>query len=344
MRLRANRRTERAAVNAARAFFEDNDCVFQEIDGANDYGKDAYVDIGAGGHVTGTCAALQIKGGRSFRAVSGDYRMPVDDEHRRVWRESTIPILGIIHDPDDGLLRWANISAELRRRPDAKSIPVRADSVLNADSLRSAFVESIRRTVEGQPAGVLAQVLDDDDDTSMSAIFDVLALARSDPRVLIGLRYLLRALRDRPRRAAIHVLSHATPHPDIWWHEGNWIPEQIKQVIRPHFRWTADEVSAILHAAPLATFERGGIGESAYMLLREDPDAEDVTTAAAGIAVRQGEYDVAEAALYLVLYWLGEKAPDALRAFLQEYPEAANLPLLPEMRVALQDHGYLALF
>jgi hypothetical protein len=344
MRLRANRRTERAAVNAARTFFEDNECVFQEIDGANDYGKDAYVDIGDEGLVTGTCAALQIKGGRSFRTPNGDYRLPVDDDHRRAWRESTVPVIGIVHDPDDGQLRWVDISASLRVRPDAKSIRVDRQHILSRESLRSGVVESIRRSAAGAPAGLLTQVLDADEDTSIGAIFDALATGRRDPRVLVGLRYLLRALSERPRRAAIHVLSHATPHPDIVWHEGNWLPDQVKHDLQSHFRWSVDDISTILNAAPLGTFERGEIGESAYMLLRQDPGVEETMASAAGLALRRGDYCTAEAALYLVLYWLGMKAPDALRAFLREYPEAAELPLLPEMQAALLEHGYLTLF
>jgi hypothetical protein len=238
MRLRANRTVERAGVNAARTFFEANGCVFQEVDGANDYGKDAYVDIGDGTSVTGTCAALQIKGGDSYRTSRGDYRIPVDDDHRRVWAESTIPIMGVVHDPQDDLLRWTNITAELRRYSKVTSIMVPAESILTRKALRGEFTRSIRRTAAQQAAGVLVGAVDDDEDTSISAIFDAFALGRSDARVLIGLRYLLRGLGKEGRRVAIHVLSHATPHPDIYWHEGNWIPETVKAALRPHFRWT----------------------------------------------------------------------------------------------------------
>lgn len=344
MRLRANRRPERSAVNAARVFFEDNGCVFQEIEGANDYGKDAYVDIGDGIYVTGTCAALQIKGGRSFRTVAGDYRIPVDEGHRRVWAESTVPILGVVHDPEDGLLRWANISQVLRDQPKAKSILVRSGDVLTAEIIWPRLVESILLGAAGRPAGILAQVLDTDEETSMSAVFDALAVGRRDPRVLVGLRYVLRALGEQPLRAAINVLSHATPHPDIFWDERNWLSNEVKSLLSQHFRWTPDEVIAILDAAPIETFQRGDIGESAYMLLHQDPAARQVVAVAAGTAMRCAQYEVAQSALYLTLYWLGEGAPESLQVFLREFPEAATLPLVSEMRQAISDHGYLTLF
>src|SRR5690606_34598015 len=180
--------------------------------------------------------------------------------------------------------------------------------------------------------------------TSTSAIYDAFALGRNDPRVLIGLRYLLRALGRRVRRTAIHALSHATPHPDIVWYKDNWIPPSVKKALGPHFRWTTDEVASILEAAPLAEFHRGQLGESAYMLLHEDPGVRETVEAAAVAALRQSRYELAETALYLMLYWLGGNAPDALHKFLREYPEAANLPLMPEIRATLGEHGYLTLF
>src|SRR5262245_20614336 len=116
MKLRRNRVVEREAVNATRAFFESNRCVFQEIDGSNDYGKDAYVDLPQGEVVSGLCAALQIKGGRSFRRAKGNYAIPVTASHAKLWLSSTVPVIGIVYDPDDRQLRWVNLSVLLRSR------------------------------------------------------------------------------------------------------------------------------------------------------------------------------------------------------------------------------------
>jgi len=122
-RLRANRVPERAAVNVARTFFEANGCIFQEVSGDNDYGKDAYVDLTFGGQVTGLCAALQIKGGESYRRTAGGYVIPLDDDHAKLWRSSTVPIFGIVHDQSDGKLRWCNIRvSKLSRRRTAKRV------------------------------------------------------------------------------------------------------------------------------------------------------------------------------------------------------------------------------
>ena len=106
MKLRPNRIREREAMNAARLFFEAQGCVFQEVDAANDYGKDAYLDIVEELQVTGLCVALQVKGGRSYRTRDGSYRLPVDEAHALIWARSTVPVLGIVHDERENSLHW----------------------------------------------------------------------------------------------------------------------------------------------------------------------------------------------------------------------------------------------
>lgn len=346
MKLRPNRKVERQAVNAARSFFESNLCVFQEVDVANDYGKDAYVDFSEEGRVTGLCAALQIKGGASYRDARGDYRIPLDEEHAKIWSESTVPIFGIVHDPDDGGLRWCNISTFLQgiNRPLPANIPLNSTDVLTPDSLRKEFKVSLQETHFYLRSHPVLQAQSADEDLSNAAIIDCFGVGRSDPRVLITLRYLVRALAPQSRRLAIHVLSHVTPHPDIFWHAGNWIMEDVKNVVRPHLRWSPDEIRSLLEVVTSEEFERGGLGESLYMLFYEDPNIVKAMRTAAIDALELNEDDIAVAALYLVLYWEGEKAHNVLQDFLNEFPEANRLPLIPELQVSLREHEFITLF
>ena len=105
MKLSDERATGRRGINAAQAFFEQNKCVFQEVAQQNDFGKDAYVDLGNDdGIVTCLCAALQIKSGPSYRTTSGNYIVPLDG-HADDWRDSTVPVFGLVFDPDEDVLR-----------------------------------------------------------------------------------------------------------------------------------------------------------------------------------------------------------------------------------------------
>lgn len=345
MKRRRNRTTEREAVNAARSFFESNGYVFQEVDAANDYGKDAYIDIAEGERITGFCAAVQIKGGASYRRPDGSYFIPLDESHRKIWQESTLPVLGLVHDPDDGFIRWCSVSAfvNLEQNATASSIPVAADAVLDEMalrySLRSTVLEASR--IVKDP---LIQTLSDDKELSQMAILDCFALGRGEARVFVGLRYLLRAFNTEAVESLIYVLAHLTPHPDIFWHERNWIPEDIKQAVQPHLYWEQDEILRLLQAVDIDEYQRGAIGQSLYMLLVQDPRITEKMASVAVQAAESGDEDVGNIALYLHLYWLGEDAPKRFDKLLASHASLLSLSYTPEIAQQLRDHGFLTMF
>ncbi|MFE2727878.1 DUF4365 domain-containing protein [Kitasatospora sp. NPDC059327] len=136
-RVPESRRTERAAVNAVRALLEGAHHIVQEIDGSNDFGEDLYVTFADDGRRTPHSVAIQVKGGRSFRRRQG-YSVPVGD-HGEEWRESNIPVICVVHDPDTDTLHWANASQQLRAaRADgrtARTVRVPAEAVLAGPTL-----------------------------------------------------------------------------------------------------------------------------------------------------------------------------------------------------------------
>lgn len=314
------------------------------MDTANDYGKDAYVDFAEGERITGLCAALQIKGGVSYRRSNGSYFIPLDDQHARVWRELTLPILGLVHDPDDGLVRWCDISGfvSLEHNSTATHIPVPRDAILDVNRLHSRLRNAVL-TRSGILRHPLIHALSRDSDVSESAILDCFALGRSEARIFIGLRYLLRALYEEVVSAFVHVLAHLTPRPDAFWRSGHWISEDVKEALQPHLKWQPDEIFRLLQATEFEEFERGGMGQSLYMLLVQDTD---VVNKMLDVVVQAGNsnLEVANIALYLHLYWLGENAPKQFTSLLSTYPELASLPDIPEINQQLQDYGYLAMF
>ena len=344
LKRRGNRNTETSVVNAVRSFFESNGCIYQSVDLANDYGKDAYVDFAEGERITGLCAALQIKGSVSYRKPNGSYFIPLDEQHARIWQESTLPILGLVHDPDDGLVRWCDISGFLSLEDNATAthIPIPGDAILDVNELHSRLRNAVL-TNNGILKHPLIQALSRDSGVSESAILDCFALGRSEARIFIGLRYLLRALDRGGVRAFLYVLAHLTPHPDVFWHSENWISQDVKLALQPHLSWQPDEIFRLLEVVEFEEFERGGMGQSLCMLLVQDTDVVDKILE---VAVQAGESnrEVANVALYLHLYWLGENAPEHFADLLNAYPELAFLPDIPEITQQLQDYGYLAMF
>lgn len=346
MRLRGNRRIEREAVNAARAFFESCNCVFQEVDLGNDYGKDAYVDLVHGENVTGLCVALQIKGGRSYRRTGG-YVLPLDEAHTRIWRASSVPVAGIVFDPDDRCLRWCNITTFLAQYPSIRSgqIPVAAGQVLTPQSLESEFKPSFWEFHCQRAVGpALLQLTSDDASLQAAALLDCFAIGRSEPRVFVLLRHLLDFFEGRSHKLAIHILSHLTPHADIFWHSGNWIPHSVRALATSSFRWSELEIEQLLSWVSWEEWGRGGTGEDLYFVLREDPDIEKKMGEVAIAALAKGNDDVAFTAMYLTIYWAGHDGLKMFEGFLAVDSRFRRLPLSSELERALKEAGFVTLF
>lgn len=110
--VRSSRRIERAGVNALRALLEEHDHIVQEIDGGNDHGEDMIVNFTRGGKRTGYWIAIQVKSGKKYKRVNG-YAIPVED-HFEDWRQSRIPIIGVVYDMKKKELFWVNLTEQLR--------------------------------------------------------------------------------------------------------------------------------------------------------------------------------------------------------------------------------------
>lgn len=150
-----SRRIGRMAVNEVRALLERHGHIVQEIDGGNDHGEDLHVTFVHQGQRTEDSVALQVKGGTSTRTRRG-HRVPVGD-HAENWRDGSVPVLCLVHDPGYGGLLWANATRQLRRaqalRKVPKSIVVSRRSLLDDASLGS-FVRAMRHNLAREREGV----------------------------------------------------------------------------------------------------------------------------------------------------------------------------------------------
>jgi hypothetical protein len=345
MRVRKNRPIERAGVNAVRALFEACGHVFQEVDLGNDYGKDAYVDLVEDGNVSGVCVSLQIKSGKKYHRASG-YAIPLD-EHEEVWRRSTLPIAGIVHDPDSGRLYWGSITsflAEYAKNPPA-AVPISSSNVLTAETLETQFKPFFRVLArERAAATAVLQICSDREDLQIGALLDCFALGRSDARVFIIIRYLLAMLGGEALRYAVGILAHLTPHPDIRWTKSNWVPEELGKVVAPHLRWRPEEIRQLLSEIGWDEWERGNSGQDLYLILRQDPEVGEKVEQVAVEAMREGDETAAWAALYLAVYWAGEQGPEKYEQLLRIEPELRTLDLIGDLEYALGECGYVTLF
>ena len=314
-----NRKVAREGVNAVQTFFERNDCVFQEVAQQNDFGKDAYVDITLNRTPTPLCAALQIKAGTSYRSADGDYFVPVQN-HRDMWRRSTVPVFGLVYDPDDGLIRWADVTGYLRSASghSVSTVPVSRYAILNERSLHGDFTAAVTKYAEGG-GSVLLNLLADGP-IQVAAVYDAWALGRYDAKYLILLRRLLLDLQPTAVRKAIHLLAHAGSHPNILWTKDNWIPQTVVEQALPTFRWSTAEIAHMIRAVDYSDYGYGTLGESLDVLLYEDSDIVPKLSETVGLLLAEANAEYAVRAATLALSH-SRNAPADLMLLIAKYPQ-----------------------
>jgi hypothetical protein len=222
---------------------------------------------------------------------------------------------------------------------------VHSDDILTAETLVTRFRPHFEREALRTAAGnCILDVCSESEERQFMAISECLAHGRSDPRVLISLRYLLNALSGAALDRAIIVLTHVTPHPDIFWTEKNWIPQEVCGVVCKHFRWSTVEILRLLGAVHPEAWYRGQMGEHLYMMLLEDPEIESKIEDVVAVALRAGNEDAAWSAFYLAIYWARKNASEKLDELVMRNPDLQSLTMFKQLAKLVAEHGYVTLF
>jgi len=363
-RLRVGHVSERGAVNAARTLLEAHGLVVDEVDGRNDYGRDLSVDITEGREVTGALIGVQVKGDKRFIREGAAWQLPVTPKDVRYWAESSVPILGILQNSRSGELRWVNLTAYARAdpalskwppgrktaTPDPPAVVLLAESqVLDQTSL-PRVLDEMREYVRRNSGQALLGLFDHDDDLRVRAVHDCWTLGRGDARAFLLLRHALPSLAAHSLRDAVVVLSHLVPHPDIFWHAGNWIPLEIEDQVRQSFRWSAQEISDLVGAVERwsedtgdVAWERGGLGQCLYHLLVEDPLLRATLPHSLPIALSAGNLEAAFRLLILIQY-LANDAYAAAEEALAQNPALQAHWFTAEFMEQIAESGFVAVY
>lgn len=145
-RVRPNRRIERAGVNAVRTLLEDHNHIVQEIEGGNDHGEDLHVLLTRDGRRTGHVLAIQVKSGRKYKRAKG-YSIPIED-HYEDWKNSKIPVVGIVYDLEMRKLYWVNLTAALENAKGVvKRVSIPQASLLNSGTIPD-FISAIESYID----------------------------------------------------------------------------------------------------------------------------------------------------------------------------------------------------
>jgi Domain of unknown function (DUF4365) len=339
---RRNRVPEKKGVRAAQGLFEDAGFLFQIVDLTNDIGKDAYIDLAEDALFTGEMIAVQVKSGESYRNGE-DYKVPCTTDDVAIWRGSPVPIIGIVHDEDSGALHWTDLTAWAKSQSASPPsyCPVLRDDLLSPNTLDSFVVRMRSRLRElGDPP--VLNLGSEDPGEQARAAWDCWALGRRDPRALFLLRASLRWLTDVDASwPAIHILSLATPHPDVLWTDDNRLPDDTRARLRALFSWGPEEIELLLGAPVGEMWQRGDLGESAYMLLIADPDHQRKIR---DVVVDTTDEEVAWAGTMILVSLAGDDGLEILDELSSRSALVDDNVLAWELRQTLLEFGHVALF
>ena len=108
------KQTDREGVNAVEGIvLRELKWVFREQP-ISDWGIDAHVEVTNQDEPIGRLLALQIKSGKSFfRKRGNNYVFYGEGRHLRYWRNHSLPVTIVLHDPDTGLTLWQRVEESL---------------------------------------------------------------------------------------------------------------------------------------------------------------------------------------------------------------------------------------
>ncbi len=334
--------TSREAVLAFESLCTRHRWVFTETPDQSDFGKDGYLDLSHEGRLTGQCIAIQLKGGSSFRRSEG-FTIPADGRRRHLWMESTIPVFGIVWDPDDSGLYWLDLTTALRA--DGLEVALRVPRSNRLDDDVGSFAEAIWRSTTGTP--VAAAFGSDDEELQDAAVYDCWGLGRRDLRYLVLLRRVMFGLQPAPLDRAIFVLNSCSLNMDNLL-DPTWMSTSDRTEVRSYFRWTTDEAVALLDRVQDEDgFERGSFSSCIYWLIvGPEPRGDhfvELAEAATLRAASVGRLHAAAWGLVLRVYWAGDEGRAVFDRLVSKAPQLGRTEIAQTVDSDLSTWGRIEL-
>ena len=321
---RPTRARGKAGYRRLEATLEAANIVVQRVETENDIGRDAFVDIVDGTDVTGGVICVQVKSGNSF-LHEGQWVVPGEPADFTLWRDSTVPFFGVVHDPENEALRWVDLSQAATLALDAylspvipgpfgkPCVPVPLENRLDVDI--TPFLDAAKMSLRRRGGSPAAALIAEDVEPVEIGIVDTFAVGRHDPTAFLLLGALLHRLPKACRRSAVETLAMNTAHPDVLWTRQNWIPEQVSTTVRTRCRWTEVDIAALLDEIDEAGVDRGTIGQTVFWVLRLDSNLEQKLSIA---AVNRALPDATRFwAAAILLYLAGSDAANVLDNLLE---------------------------
>lgn len=336
-------------INYVRDIVESSNSIFHEVHQENDYGNDAFVELVDGVDVKGITIAIQVKSGRSF-CTKNSCKIPASKQHFEYWKSHSLPVLGIVYDPDDKKAYWVDIKNYIKNKP---GIIKNGPYTINFKKTEFATFtldgfENILKPIHLNkqiklPFEQARRFLISTDFTEHSLGLNV--LVRHHCNDFHTWSDIFKTFRERDilelDPTIIYYLAHIPGHPDIFWTQDQIFTPELRGEQRSIIEgFSEQDVTKILCLFDEEdSFDRGSLGQSAEAVISLVKEKEDKLYSI--ITRTNFPTYTRNAAAILYAYYSQESGISVLKRLAVDYPD---LYMIKEMVEQLEHEGYVYLY
>ncbi|WP_067706707.1 DUF4365 domain-containing protein [Erwinia sp. ErVv1] len=336
-------------INYVRDIVESSNSIFHEVHQENDYGNDAFVELVDGVDVKGITIAIQVKSGKSF-CTNNTCKIPASKQHFEYWKSHSLPVLGIVYDPDESKAYWVDIKSYIKNKPG-----IIKDGPYTINFKKTEFAaftlngfEKILKPIHLNkliklPLDQALRFMVSNDFTEHSLGLHV--LVKHHCNNFNAWNDIFKTFRERGilelDPAIIYYLAHIPGHPDIFWTQDQTFTSELRCELRSVIEnFSEQDVTKILCLFEEEdSFERGSLGQNADAVISLVKDKEDKLFS----IIKNSHLPTyaRNAAVILYAYYSQESGVSALKKLAIDYPD---LNMIKEMVEQLEHEGYLYLY
>jgi hypothetical protein len=334
-------------VNYVRDIIESSNSIFHEVHQENDYGNDAFIELVDGEDVKGITLAVQVKSGSSF-CTNSTCSIPASKQHFEYWKSHSLPVIGIVYDPNEDIAYWTNITNHLENNPEALVNGPYTITFKKADFARFTMCnfETLFKPMHLKkqitlPIDKSITYLTSQNNTEHSLGLHVLLNLYSNELKAweaIFNTFKIRCINDLDP-SIIFCMAHIPGHPDIYWGNGKSIATGIRSELRVQLsNFSEQDIVKLLSLCDEdeLSFERGTLGQSAEAIISLLIQKEEKLLS----IINNTEYPIyiRDASVILFAYYKQEQAVPELVKIAANYPE---LTWASETATMLKEEGCL---
>jgi hypothetical protein len=310
--------TANIGLDFLRGIVRSHNCIFQEIDTANDLGIDAIIEIVKDERPTSKFIAAQIKSGKSYYdKKSNKCKIPIK-KHRDYWANHPMPVFGIVYVPEFENAYWVDIKRYMEYYPDDSVIsfePTLA-RLINKTTFFTQFVPHLLNEIPDVPFGFAKSLFcsykEDEFYLGLYILFKRYAYLNEVWELFVEF-FKQRSIEDIPGKV-VYYLAYIPWHGDIFSFRDSFTQESRRygQALIDKFG-KAEILKLLTFIDEENMIQRGTLGQSVEAIISSVPNVDKYLEEI--IRDKNVELSLREYAAIIHAFHNGEKSIDLLSEF-----------------------------